>query len=77
MRQLTKLLLEKNRIVELTENIGNLSMLKVLHMPDNLLEHLPAEIGQLFNLVMLELSYNWLVDLPCGANLLQSSLFLP
>jgi len=56
--------LSKNRLVEISPNIGLLKNLKKLILFKNKIETLPAEIGELENLQELIINQNELVSLP-------------
>lgn len=64
LTNLTKLILNENKIRIIPKQIGNLIKLKILYLIDNLIEELPIEIGELINLENLMLTYNKLKTIP-------------
>ncbi len=56
--------MEKNKIVEIPYNIGNLNKLIYLSIKYNLLSSLPDSIGSLISLKGFDVSYNKLTTIP-------------
>lgn len=76
LKQLQSLLLFRNRICTVPQEIGQLSALKVLDLSGNQVEHLPSEVGMLKSLTTVNLSGNKLkhADLSQLENLIVCNL---
>jgi Leucine-rich repeat (LRR) protein len=56
--------LSNNNLVEITAQIGNLSLLKELNLSHNKLKTIDVALGQCIRLRKLDLSYNELLSIP-------------
>ena len=72
---LKSLYLFANQISELPTELGALTGLAGLVLPNNAITSLPTEIGALTGLVALDLSFNWLTDVPTEFRTVNPSTF--